>query len=136
MIGGKDNFSNNIASRCIPSFSSAIWQGGDLLMNKSFSSCRRRKDDEINRINFSCVLRNMKRNERKGERECARKGKDNEKGEESERERERERERAKRKRSRRENNFGYMMVDVKEGKREDEKRRKKQSVVVDLLDLF
>jgi hypothetical protein len=29
-----------------------------------------------------------------------------------------------------------MMVDVKERTREDEKRRKKQSVVVDLLDLF
>ena len=69
MIGGKDNFSNNIASQCMPSFSSAIWQGGDLLMNKSFSSCRRRKDDEINRINCSCVLKNMKRNERKRERE-------------------------------------------------------------------
>lgn len=47
-----------------------------------------------------------------------------------------ERESKEKKRSRRENNFGYMMVDVKEGKREDEKRRKKQSVVVDLLDLF
>jgi hypothetical protein len=53
--------------------------------------------------------------------------KDNERGEKSER--------AKRRR-RRENNFGYMVVDVKERKREDEKGRKKQLVVVDLLDLF
>jgi hypothetical protein len=56
MIGGKDNFSNNIAMRCIPSFSSAIYEGGDLLMKKSSSSCRRRKDDEINRINCSYAL--------------------------------------------------------------------------------
>lgn len=76
-------------------------------MKKSFSSCRRRKDDEINRINCSCALRcllqsmrrreTMRERERKGqgERECmCKKEKDNERREESERAK------------RRENNFG------------------------------
>jgi hypothetical protein len=72
MIGGKDNFSNNIALRCVSPFSSAIYKGGDLLMKKSFSSCRRRKDDEINRINCFCALRWLLQSMRRRERERAR----------------------------------------------------------------
>lgn len=71
-------------------------------MKKSFSSCRRRKDDEINRINCSCALRYLLQSMRRREREREYKQeKDNERREDKRRG-ERKRERAKG----RENNFG------------------------------